>query len=250
MLYSSGTTGRPKGVEVPLPDAPARHPRVDLHAGRRPVRRHRRQRLPLPRAAVPRRPAALLHGLPPGRRHRRRHGALRPRGRPRPDRAAPRHPQPVGADDVHPDAQAAGRRPRPLRRVVAAGRHPRRRALPGRGEGADDRVVGPGAARVLRRHRGQRVRLLRQRRSGSRTGAPSAPPLVGKVHIVDDDGEEVATGESGTIYFSGGAEFSYHNDPEKTAASRDPEGAAGRPWATSATSTTTATSTSPTARPT
>ena len=51
----------------------------------------------------------------------------------------------------------------------------------------------------------------------------------GQVHIVDDDGEEVPTGRPGTIYFGGGAEFSYHNDPDKTAASRDPR---GRGWST------------------
>lgn len=58
-------------------------------------------------------------------------------------------------------------------------------------------------------------------------------PLLGEVHILDDDGTEVPTGESGTIYFGaeGGAAttFEYHNDPEKTAASRDPK---GRGWTT------------------
>jgi acyl-CoA synthetase (AMP-forming)/AMP-acid ligase II len=53
--------------------------------------------------------------------------------------------------------------------------------------------------------------------------------LVGTIHIVDDDGEELPPGEQGTVYFGGGAEFSYHNDPEKTAASRDPR---GRGWST------------------
>jgi len=53
--------------------------------------------------------------------------------------------------------------------------------------------------------------------------------LMGEVHIVDDEGEEVGPGEPGTVYFASGAEFSYHNDPEKTAASRDPK---GRGWTT------------------
>ncbi len=48
--------------------------------------------------------------------------------------------------------------------------------------------------------------------------------LVGSIHIVDDEGEEVPTGQSGTIYFEGGNSFEYHNDPEKTAASRHPKG--------------------------
>jgi long-chain acyl-CoA synthetase len=49
-------------------------------------------------------------------------------------------------------------------------------------------------------------------------------PIVGTLHICDENGEEVAQGESGTIYFEGGAEFEYHNDPEKTQSSRHPKG--------------------------
>ena len=44
------------------------------------------------------------------------------------------------------------------------------------------------------------------------------------VHICDDDGNDVATGQSGTVYFEGGAEFEYHNDPEKTKSSRHLKG--------------------------
>jgi acyl-CoA synthetase (AMP-forming)/AMP-acid ligase II len=48
--------------------------------------------------------------------------------------------------------------------------------------------------------------------------------LTGEIHIVDDDGNELPTGETGTVYFAGGARFEYHNDPEKTAASFDRRG--------------------------
>ncbi len=48
--------------------------------------------------------------------------------------------------------------------------------------------------------------------------------LVGTVHIVGDDGEDLGAGETGTVYFEGGGEFEYHNDPEKTAASRTEKG--------------------------
>jgi long-chain acyl-CoA synthetase len=48
--------------------------------------------------------------------------------------------------------------------------------------------------------------------------------LVGTVHIVDDDGNEVPVGQEGTIYFESEAEFEYHNDPEKTAQSRNQRG--------------------------
>jgi acyl-CoA synthetase (AMP-forming)/AMP-acid ligase II len=44
--------------------------------------------------------------------------------------------------------------------------------------------------------------------------------LTGIVHIVDEEGNEVPAGEEGTVYFESDAVFEYHNDPEKTAASR------------------------------
>jgi len=49
-------------------------------------------------------------------------------------------------------------------------------------------------------------------------------PINCSVHIVGEDGEEVPVGEAGTVYFESGATFEYHNDPEKTAASRHPSG--------------------------
>jgi acyl-CoA synthetase (AMP-forming)/AMP-acid ligase II len=49
-------------------------------------------------------------------------------------------------------------------------------------------------------------------------------PLQGKVHILDEEGNKLPSGEIGTIYFGEGADFEYHNDPEKTAASRSKEG--------------------------
>jgi acyl-CoA synthetase (AMP-forming)/AMP-acid ligase II len=48
--------------------------------------------------------------------------------------------------------------------------------------------------------------------------------LVGTLHIVSDEGDELPTGEDGTVYFDGGAQFEYHNDPEKTKASRNDRG--------------------------
>ena len=49
-------------------------------------------------------------------------------------------------------------------------------------------------------------------------------PINCVVHIVGENGQEVPTGQSGTVYFEGGATFEYHNDPEKTAGSRHPKG--------------------------
>jgi fatty-acyl-CoA synthase len=46
---------------------------------------------------------------------------------------------------------------------------------------------------------------------------------LGVLHICDDDGEELPTGQPGVIYFEREAPaFIYHNDPEKTAESRHP----------------------------
>ena len=48
--------------------------------------------------------------------------------------------------------------------------------------------------------------------------------LMGTLHILDEDDKELPPGEPGTIYFEGGNTFSYHKDPEKTAASKSPQG--------------------------
>ncbi len=47
---------------------------------------------------------------------------------------------------------------------------------------------------------------------------------VGKLKICNEFGEEVATGETGTVHFADGKVFEYHNDPQKTADSRNAHG--------------------------
>ena len=42
-------------------------------------------------------------------------------------------------------------------------------------------------------------------------------PLTAKVHICDDDGNELPAGEAGQIWFESDVVFEYHNDPAKTA---------------------------------
>jgi len=44
------------------------------------------------------------------------------------------------------------------------------------------------------------------------------------IHILDERGDELPPGRAGEIYFEGGAEFEYLDDPAKTAASRDGHG--------------------------
>lgn len=41
-------------------------------------------------------------------------------------------------------------------------------------------------------------------------------PLLGSLHILDDEGQEVSVGQVGTVYFDGGADFAYHGDEKKT----------------------------------
>jgi len=50
---------------------------------------------------------------------------------------------------------------------------------------------------------------------------------LGSIHIKDEQGRELPAGEQGSIYFSGTPRFSYHNDPVKTEAAYDANG-----WAT------------------
>ena len=45
-----------------------------------------------------------------------------------------------------------------------------------------------------------------------------------EVHILDEDGEELPPGEIGGVYFSGGGKFEYLHDKEKTADSRSSQG--------------------------
>jgi acyl-CoA synthetase (AMP-forming)/AMP-acid ligase II len=48
--------------------------------------------------------------------------------------------------------------------------------------------------------------------------------VLGEVHILDEQEGEVPAGEIGGIYFAEGYEFEYYNDPEKTAQSRSRQG--------------------------
>ena len=47
---------------------------------------------------------------------------------------------------------------------------------------------------------------------------------IGEIHIVDDVGNELPAGSIGTVYFSGGSAFEYRNEPAKTAETRHPKG--------------------------
>jgi long-chain acyl-CoA synthetase len=49
-------------------------------------------------------------------------------------------------------------------------------------------------------------------------------PIVGELLILDDDGNVCPTGTPGTVWFKGATAFTYYNDPDKTAESRNAEG--------------------------
>ena len=49
-------------------------------------------------------------------------------------------------------------------------------------------------------------------------------PMLGVPHILDDDGNELAAGQVGEIYYEGGYPFEYLNDEAKTAAAGNAQG--------------------------
>ena len=48
--------------------------------------------------------------------------------------------------------------------------------------------------------------------------------IFGELHICDDDGNELPAGETGLIYWLAPTPFAYHNDPEKTASVTNAQG--------------------------
>jgi long-chain acyl-CoA synthetase len=46
----------------------------------------------------------------------------------------------------------------------------------------------------------------------------------GVLHICDEEGHELPAGATGLVYFSNGPEFEYHNDPVRTAQTRNAQG--------------------------
>lgn len=53
--------------------------------------------------------------------------------------------------------------------------------------------------------------------------------IIGSVHILDDSGDELPPNERGTVYFGDGPAYEYHNAPDKTEGAKDPR---GRGWTT------------------
>ena len=244
MLYTSGTTGRPKGVHRPRGRGGGRD--------REPLRLRRGRWLgpPVHRAAVPRRAAGVLaEHAPRVRRDRRADGPVGRRGRAASHRRPQGHPHAHGADHVPSAAVAARRRPRRLRHDEPTPRAARRRAVPGPGEARHHRVARSDRRRVLRRDRGRRqlrrlgdlARPSRHRRPALHRG-PGHRRRRGRAQPARRrDRPRVPAGAGGdAVRLLQGRREDRRGVPR----------ASTSPSATSGTSTTRATSTSPTGAPT
>ena len=142
MLYSSGTTGRPKGVKFALPSEADRSPDDARAAREQDLRSVCRFGVPVAGAALSRSAAALVHDDAASRRHRRHDGSVRSGAGAVADRATSGHACAMGADAFRALPEAGPRGARSLRRLIAAQRHSRRRAVPDPDQAADDRLVG------------------------------------------------------------------------------------------------------------
>ena len=108
----------------------------------------------------------------------------------------------------------------PLRPVLHAVAHPRRRALPGQHQAGHAGLVGAVRVRVLRRHRGRR-HVATPADWLARPGTVGCPGRSARSWWPTTRAASARPGVPGTIYMKMGAvRFVYKGDPGKTAASR------------------------------
>ena len=135
MHYTSGTTGKPKGVKRALAEHRPRHERGAVHVPARPVRHHarRRQRAPLHVAELPHRGHDVRRQRAALEAHGRVHGPVGPRRGAAPHRALPRaRTRTWCRRSSSACCSCPTRREAQVRRVVDEVGDPRRRAVPGR----------------------------------------------------------------------------------------------------------------------
>ena len=183
----------------------------------RPALRHDPvERVSVACAAVPRRGSQLHDGGASGGRRLDPDAQVRRRDRAPPDRDTPRHPRAVRADHVRADAQAA--RGQSARRYDVSSLS------------CVIHAAAPCPVDVKHRMMEWFGPIIHEYYGGTEGFAGTIidpeewlahPGSVGKpfspVHVVGEDGTELAVGESGELYFEGGPAFEYFKDPEKTA---------------------------------
>jgi fatty-acyl-CoA synthase len=162
MLYSSGTTGQPKGITRPL----SRHSvsrGLTLNAVLKGLFR-------VDASSVYLSPAPLYHSAPIGfcTAMQSLGGTVVMMDRFARLGEVLDHPQPVGAHHVHTAAEAPEKGTLRLRSLPSPSRDPRCCSLPAEGEGRDVRMVGTDPPRVLWRNRAEWTDL---RRAGKMAGA-------------------------------------------------------------------------------
>jgi fatty-acyl-CoA synthase len=223
MLYSSGTTGRPKGVKKPLPDTPFGTPP--------PAYRRGAERFGLDENTVYLHPAPLYHAAPLGYalRVNRYGGTLI---------ATPRfdaeqslqlieeygvtHSQWVPTHFIRmlrlPDEVRTKYDVSSMQCAIHAAA-----PCPVEVKKAMIDWWGPVIEEYYAGSEGNGITTISSQEWLEKPGSVGRA-MIGRIRICGEDGEEAPPGTEGVIHFSDGPVFEYHNDPKKTAESRNQHG--------------------------